>query len=312
MQGGGSNQIKNPTVMFDALTDYSNGANYVYSSIYSSYDEFIIRDAPEVDKGKLFGKEVAGYNNWQMYTYTYNSDDNIIYLYINGQLAGRDASGSYGTVNKLMQDAYLYLGVNLWSGNAVNGAFAGYLDGLYIYERVLTAEEISSAYNVLENKGEYKDNVITTVFAPSTVDFYRCGVVYERGIELQHQQNDDDSGKIVITSEYYAGTRMNDQPTLYELPEDGGRLPAGTVLCTGVAASLDTTATDTANDSNGSKHTRIDIYYSTDACNTWNFLSYVTDGGESRVDIGDAMWESNLILESGKLYCFYADERGLS
>ncbi len=105
---------------------------------------------------------------------------------------------------------------------------------------------------------------------------------------------------------------MRHQPTLYELPEDGGRLPAGTVLCTGVAASLDTTATDTANDSNGSKHTRIDIYYSTDACNTWNFLSYVTDGGESRVDIGDAMWESNLILESGKLYCFYADERGLS
>lgn len=370
----GRAQMKNPTVMFDA-SDYSTKTyNYLYSSVYSTYNEFILRDGQEEQYGHLFGKEKAGYNNWQMYTYTYDALTDTAQIYINGKPAEETVTNSGGAVNALDRDAYLYIGVNPWS--KTDGAFSGYLDELFIYEKVLTAEEIETAYNVLKDKGEGMNSVRTTVFAPTTADSYRSGVVYGRGIELQHQQNEEDNGKLITTSEYYSGSRMDGneyfpiflsedggtswneisgvhdtennlekfypdkdgkyivegeiggtgakkaygmskwsmrhQPHLYELPEDweGAGLKAGTVLCAGLTASVDTTATEPATDFDGNLHTRIDLYYSTDACKTWDFLGHVTDGGESRVDWGDAIWEPNLILENGKLYCFYSDERG--
>lgn len=370
----GRYQMKNPTVMFDA-SDYDTGTyNYLYSSVYSTYNEFILRDGHEEDFGYLFAKEKDGYNNWQMYTYTYDAETGMARIYINGLPAEYTVTNSAGVVNPLNDDAYLYVGVNPWS--KTDGAFAGYIDELYVYERVLSDKEISCAYDVLKDKGEGMNSVRSTVFTPTTADSYRSGVVYGRGIELQHQQNPEDNGKLIVTSEYYAGTRldgdeyfpiflsedggvswteisgvhdtenniekfypdengeytvegepngegakkaygmtkwsMRHQPHLYELEEDwaGAGLKAGTVLCAGLTASVDTTATDTANDFDGNLKTRIDIYYSTDACETWTFLGHVADGGESRVDWGDAIWEPNLILENGKLYCFYSDERG--
>lgn len=370
----GRQQMKNPTILFDASNYEEQTYNYLYSSVYSTYNEFIIRDGSDEQYGHLFGKEKTGYNTWQMYTYTYDAETGIMYIYINGNLVEQVENNTYGRVNTLDDDAYLYVGVNPWS--KIDGTFAGYVDELYIYERVLTASEVNSAYSVLKDKGEGTNNVRSTVFIPTIDDSYRSGVVYGRGIELQYQRNEADNGKLIATSEYYSGTRMDGdeyfpifvsedegaswneisgvydtennvakfypdaegqyrvegevdgegakkaygaskwsmrhQPHLYELPEDwtGANLEAGTVLCAGLTASVDTTATDPANDFDGNLNTRIDIYYSTDACKTWTFLGHVADGGESRVDWGDAIWEPNLILENDKLYCFYSDERG--
>ncbi|MGM9937980.1 MAG: LamG-like jellyroll fold domain-containing protein [Candidatus Ornithomonoglobus sp.] len=367
----GRAQKKNPTVLFDASDYTGNERNYLYSSVYSTYNEFIIRDGHDEQYGYIFGKEKAGCHKWQMYTYTYDASTDHMYLYINGQLVEGDNADK--DVNKLNNNAYLYIGVNPWS--KTDGAYAGYIDELYIYEKALNAEKISAAYAVLKDKGEVMNSVRTTIFTPTTADSYRCGVVYGRGIELQYQANEEDNGKLIATSEYYSGTRMEGkeyfpifqstdggaewteisgihdtennlkkfiqdengeytveatvgtegaksyynctwsmrhQPHLYEMPVAWAGFPAGTVLCAGLTASVETTATDTATDFDGNLHTRIDVYYSTDACKTWNFLGHVADGGESRVDWGDAIWEPCLIYapEHNKVYCFYSDERG--
>ena len=104
---------------------------------------------------------------------------------------------------------------------------------------------------------------------------------------------------------------MKHQPHLYELPEDLGNLKKGTIICAGLTVSNSTTAKNES-DQDGSRYTRIDLYYSTDGCRSWNFLGHVTDGGQSRCGYATAIWEPCLYMANGKLYCFYSDERNIN
>lgn len=198
---------------------------------------------------------------------------------------------------------------------------------------------------------EADENGTAIIYQGNEATDYRCGVIYGRGLQLQADPESEYYGKIYATSEYYQSGRwdgnehfrfyessdngetwqfvgdlydtennrekykgsmwsMRHQPDLYELPEDLGDLKKGTIICAGLTTSNDTTA-KTDSDYDGSKYTRIDLYYSTDGCRSWNFLGHVTDGGESRCGYASAIWELYLYTADGKLYCFYSDERGI-
>lgn len=372
-QASTSKALKNPTVFFDASNYDTGNYNFVYSSVYSTYNEFMIRTANGTGNDiNLYSKEKNGYDNWQMYTYTYDADTDNMYIYINGVEADASAQDSHGAVNPLNNDSYVYIGVNPWSAD--DGAFSGYIDELYIYDRVLSKEDISTMYKSLSESGEQNSRIRTVVYTGNPETDYRCGVVYGRGLQLQSDAAGINRGNLYVTSEYYAKGRwdaneyfpiwestdngvswnqvgkvedtenntkkfikdengeytieatedaedarsyydtkwsLRHQPFLYELPEDLGNLKAGTVLCVGIAASLSTTATSD-DDFDGNLHTRIDVYYSEDNCRTWKFLSHITDGFESRIYNGTAIWEPYFIMDNGKLYCFYSDERGMA
>lgn len=105
------------------------------------------------------------------------------------------------------------------------------------------------------------------------------------------------------------------QPTLYELPDAVGNLPKGTVLCVGLSGSQLSSGVENTSvgDVDISAYARMDVYYSTDGLRTWNFLSHIADtSGAEEIEKGTALWEPYFILESGKLYCFYSDERGMT
>lgn len=372
-------KVTKPAVFLDS-SDYSivtnkdsSAYNFMASAPMGWYDEFVVKSADgSIGEDKyVYGKEKNMGSQWTMYTYTYDKDTNVVTTYTNGVNAA--SSDSSAEVYHLKRDSYLYIGVSPWAKG--DGAFNGYIDELYVYENVLNQEQITDMYNALKDSGSIgeDENIRTVVYTGNKETDYRCGVVYGRGIEIQHDSTGENNNTMYVTSEYYLKDRwdaneyfpireskdggktweqvgsvkdtennrkkfkeqedgtyievaedsdgattyyntkwsLRHQPTLYELPEDLGDLKAGTVLCVGLAASLSTTSTE-YNDFDGNLHTRIDIYYSTDNCRTWNFLSHVTDGFESRCNAGTAIWEPYLIMANGKLYCFYSDERGMS
>lgn len=94
------------------------------------------------------------------------------------------------------------------------------------------------------------------------------------------------------------------QPCLYELPQQVGDMPAGTILLAGNIF-----------DENPKTQSRIVIYKSTDGGYTWSFLSEVDHGGPcvydpSTTSTTTTVWEPFLGLsESGDLVCYYSDER---
>lgn len=89
------------------------------------------------------------------------------------------------------------------------------------------------------------------------------------------------------------------QPFLYTLPEDLGEFKKGTVLIAGTSVPRNLS------------EAYIDIYASTDAGVTWDFVSHVAYGsGPETVTNGDkAIWEPFLLLHEGTLICYYSDQR---
>lgn len=171
----------------------------------------------------------------------------------------------------------------------------------------------------------------TTVFSdPSTAT---GGAVYTRAITLRH--NGSHNGRIVATFESHNNvdgnkpafpiyqsddsgtswsfvTNINDvqfgvgnrfQPALYELPKASGGLAAGTILLAGNAIPNDLSST------------RLVLYKSTDAGQTWSFVSTIDTGGPAVYDPSStstttAVWEPSLILDAaGDLVVYYSDER---
>lgn len=106
----------------------------------------------------------------------------------------------------------------------------------------------------------------------------------------------------VYDKEY--GLLRTSQPCLYELPQQVGNMPAGTILLAGNIF-----------DDNPHTQSRIVIYKSTDGGYTWSFLSEVDHGGPcvydpSTTSTTTTVWEPFLGLsESGDLVCYYSDER---
>ena len=93
------------------------------------------------------------------------------------------------------------------------------------------------------------------------------------------------------------------QPDLYELPRAAGPLPAGTLLLAANATRSD--------DRGRIIKEHLQVYDSTDAGDTWRYLSDIVDGGgrpEDRDNQG--VWEPNLhVLPDGQLVAYYSSEQ---
>jgi len=94
------------------------------------------------------------------------------------------------------------------------------------------------------------------------------------------------------------GWGLRYQPFLYLLPQSIGKYPAGTLLLVGNSIPTDLS------------ETQIDIYASTDAGYTWEFVSHVAHGGAAVPDNGiPAVWEPFLMVYKNQLICYYSDQR---
>lgn len=168
----------------------------------------------------------------------------------------------------------------------------------------------------------------------ATVDYdeqyWEKGLNYARIIELQH--SGENNGVLVATHESYtSGLRVEKpgydihvshdggvtwqyvntvrekaasiqsewQPTLYELPQQLGDMPAGTLLLTGCSI-----------DSAHAKQTALRLYRSFDLGQTWEQFGTVATGGglEFNGKKETGVWEPFLLmLPDGRLACYYAD-----
>ncbi|PWY75515.1 neuraminidase [Aspergillus heteromorphus CBS 117.55] len=88
------------------------------------------------------------------------------------------------------------------------------------------------------------------------------------------------------------------QPFLYYLSERIGDFDAGTILIAGNSIPADLSSTE------------IDLYASRDSGQTWEFVSEIAKGGEAEPDDGlTPVWEPFLLVNDGKLICYYSDQR---
>jgi Ricin-type beta-trefoil lectin domain-like len=150
----------------------------------------------------------------------------------------------------------------------------------------------------------------------------KYGCLYPKTVELQHQSNSSLNGTLLVTFELpavtpvfpiYRSTNNGASWTqissiadtvngwgnrccayLFELPEQIGSLPAGTVLCAGISAPLDDSAT------------ALELYASHDGGVTWSWVSEIALGGSYSTT---AIWEPNLIVANNTLICYYSDSR---
>lgn len=153
------------------------------------------------------------------------------------------------------------------------------------------------------------------------------GAMYPRIIQIKHHEGS--KGNLLVTFEHYMnrepsfpiyrstdngetwhllsevedtknGWGMMYQPHLFELPQQVGEFPAGTIFCSGNSIPQDKSATDLL------------VYISRDGGKSWEFLSSIVKGGraiypnEKEIPV----WEPFLALDkSWKLVAYYSDER---
>ena len=91
-------------------------------------------------------------------------------------------------------------------------------------------------------------------------------------------------------------------PFLYELPEQVGDMPPGTLLLATIAADMNVSG-DPDRGSNTMLY--LSLFRSDDAGFTWREVGDIAKGAGA----GNPLWEPYLIAYAGKLYCFYSDER---
>ena len=165
------------------------------------------------------------------------------------------------------------------------------------------------------------DVLYAGVTPPSDVP-QKYGCLYPKTVELLHQSNSSLNGTLLVTFEQPAEVpvfpiyRSTDNGStwtkissisdtangygnrccayLYELPQAIGSMAAGTILCAGISAPLNDSATI------------LELYKSTDGGVTWAWVSEIAAGGSYSTT---AIWEPNLIVANGKLICYYSDSR---
>jgi hypothetical protein len=90
-----------------------------------------------------------------------------------------------------------------------------------------------------------------------------------------------------------------DGPTLYELPQAEGSLPAGTLLASGTAWNR-----------NDYTQQAIEVFFSTDHGATWSYRSSCTCESCMANTQGHGIWEPQFTVASnGSLVCYFSDER---
>jgi hypothetical protein len=150
----------------------------------------------------------------------------------------------------------------------------------------------------------------------------KYGCLYPKTVELRYQSSSSLNGTLLVTFEQPAEVpvfpiyRSTDNGTtwtrissvtdtvngwgnrccafLYELPQRIGSLAAGTVLCAGISAPLNDSAT------------YLELYASRDGGATWTWVSRIAKGGSYSTT---AIWEPNLLVANGALICYYSDSR---
>ncbi|KAK7745882.1 hypothetical protein SLS53_002600 [Cytospora paraplurivora] len=190
---------------------------------------------------------------------------------------------------------------------------------------LLTLPSISLA--LASPLGPRDDNITTfsdeVIYTPPS-DYNTPKVLYARTAELTHSGDvllatwenyspepplvyfpiyrSDDHGltweHISNVTDQVNGWGLRYQPFLYELPEDFAGYAAGTVLLAG--NSIPTNLSNT----------QIDLYASTDAGYSWEFVSHVAAGGEAEPDDGlTPVWEPFILLYNDQLVIYYSDQR---
>jgi hypothetical protein len=190
--------------------------------------------------------------------------------------------------------------------------------------------------------GLHVEGQAVTIYSPPS-SYKIPRVLYARTLLLEHKK--EDAGTILATWENYSseppyfpiyrstdkgrtwseiskvkdevnGWGLRYQPQLFELPEDIGGFPAGTILLAGSAIPENLAKT------------QIDLYASTDRgsvkfksflvlngvltiCSvTWKFISHVARGGKALPNNGETpVWEPFLMMYQHKLILYYSDQR---
>ncbi|KAM0273551.1 hypothetical protein ACHAQH_008277 [Verticillium albo-atrum] len=105
-------------------------------------------------------------------------------------------------------------------------------------------------------------------------------------------------GEVGRVTDQVNGWGLRYQPFLYELRQEFGGFPAGTVL-----AASNSIPTDLS-------QTRIDVYASLDKGRTWEFVSHVASGGRAIPNNEETpVWEPMIIIYEDELILYYADQR---
>ena len=150
----------------------------------------------------------------------------------------------------------------------------------------------------------------------------KYGCLYPKTVELKYQSNSSLNGTLLVTFEQPADDpvfpiyRSTDNGAawtrigavadtangvgnrccafLYELPQQIGSMAAGTILCAGISAPVDDSAT------------LLELYQSTNGGSSWTWVSEIAAGGSYSTT---AIWEPNLIVADDALICYYSDSR---
>ncbi len=107
----------------------------------------------------------------------------------------------------------------------------------------------------------------------------------------------------VVPNNDFPTLARTSQPFLYELPQQVGSLPAGTILLSGMIMPTDRSSS------------RLVVYKSADHGATWSYLSTIDTGGPATYDPSPTsttttVWEPSLIVDgNGKLAAYFSDER---
>lgn len=177
-------------------------------------------------------------------------------------------------------------------------------DGRIVYSIDKKSEAFVPPENVWGNGTGYPSIIETRFTEGSEGELMAAFSVYDSG-------KSDEPSSIRILKSNNSGNTWNEISRVYEtfdtsieacwnaclleLPAQIGQYPAGTILLAGVSI-----------DSVQSRKSQIALWKSADSGKTWEEISIISTGGGT----GYGVWEPNLFFENGRLYCFYADDRG--
>ena len=120
------------------ICPYGGNNNYDQEYVF----QYRANDAVSIVWSGIKDSAISG--AWHLFTVTYDTEASSYSakLYLDGKEV--TASEAAAFVPDLASDGKVYVGVNPWAD--WDGTFKGYIDDLYIYDRVLTADEISGMY----------------------------------------------------------------------------------------------------------------------------------------------------------------------
>ncbi|HEX2927808.1 MAG TPA: fibronectin type III domain-containing protein [Ruminiclostridium sp.] len=102
--------------------------------------------------------------------------------------------------------------------------------------------------------------------------------------------------KVGDVEDTHKGVGMRWEPALFELPQQIGDMPKGTLLAAGLVLPYDRSFCE------------IDLYKSNDEGKNWTYVSTIAEGKKAFPG-DDPVWEPFFLVHNDKLICYYSDER---